>query len=292
MKELTNIVLKEKIAQGAFGEIYVCEDIETNNEIAIKIEKKTCILQLQHEFLIYKKLMGPNTPNVYEYGKIEHEGAYLNCMTMELLGLSLEKLFNKMNRKFSIKTVFMIGKACLSRIEFLHHRHYLHRDIKPDNFVTDRSFSKIYLIDYGLSKEYRNPSTLLHRPLKTGKNLTGTARYASLNTHLGLEQSRRDDLESLGFLLIYFLKGKLPWQGLKAQNKNEKYAKIKETKENTTMYKLCDDVPYEIYLFMVHVRNLKYEENPDYGYLESLFESGLRTRGLENDGQFDWNCNL
>lgn len=288
-RELVNIVLGDKIAQGAFGEIYTCTDSRTNNKLAIKIEKKSCVLQLQHEFLIYKKLRGPNTPEAYEYGKIEHEGAYLNCMTMDLLGLSLEKLFNKMNRQFSIKTVFMIGKACLSRIEYFHHRHYLHRDIKPDNFVTDKDLSKIYLIDYGLSKEYRNPNTLLHRPIRTGKNLTGTARYASLNTHLGIEQSRRDDLEGLGFLLIYFLDGKLPWQGLKAASKIEKYAKIKECKENTSISKLCENVPCEIYLYMVHVRNLKYEENPDYGYLESLFESGLRSRGLENDGVFDWN---
>lgn len=286
--ELTKIKILGKISQGAFGEIFECLDRTNGTKLALKIEKKSSVFQLKHEFSVYKKIAGINTPKVFEYGKIEFENSYLNCMTMELLGCSLEKLYNSLNRSFSLKTVFMIGKYCLNRIEYLHHRHYVHRDIKPDNFVIDKAMSKIYLIDYGLSKEYRNPNTLLHRPLKQDKNLTGTARYASLNTHLGFEQSRRDDLESLGFMLIYFMKGKLPWQGLKAENKFEKYALIKEVKQNTTIYSLCDGLPNEIYLYMIHVRNLQYEESPDYGYLESLFENGLRLRGMEDDGIFDW----
>lgn len=286
--ELTNIKILNKIAHGAFGEIYECIDTATGNKLALKIEKKSSSFQLKHEFVIYKKIAGVNTPQVYEFGKIEFDSSFVNAMTMELLGFSLEKLFIALRRKFSLKTIFMIGKACLNRIEYLHHRHYVHRDVKPDNFVCSKSNRKIFLIDYGLSKEFRNPSTLLHRPLRKDKNLTGTARYASLNTHLGYEQSRRDDLESLGFMLVYFMKGKLPWQGLKAENKFEKYTLIKEVKENTTIYNLCEDLPNEIYLYMIHVRNLEYEESPDYGYLESIFENGLRSRGLEDDGIYDW----
>lgn len=289
--ELSNIRLLAKIAHGAFGEIYECIDTSTGNKLAIKIEKKSSVLQLRHEFSIYKKIAGQNTPKVFEYGKIEFENQFLNCMTMELLGKSLEKLYSSLNNTFSIKTIFMIGKACLNRIEYLHHRHYIHRDIKPENFVLDKTNTKIFMIDYGLSKEYRSPTTLLHRPFKTDKSLTGTARYAALNTHLGYEQSRRDDLESLGFMLIYFFKGRLPWQGLKAETKAEKYAKIKEVKTNTTMYDLCHGLPNEIYLYMVHVRNLLYDQSPDYAFLESLFESGLRYRGLEDDGVFDWMIN-
>lgn len=286
--ELSNIRLLTKIAHGAFGEIYECIDTSTGNRLAIKIEKQSSVLQLRHEFSIYKKIVGQNTPKVFEYGKIEFENQFLNCMTMELLGKSLEKIYSSLNNTFSIKTIFMIGKACLNRIEYLHHRHYVHRDIKPENFVLDKTSRKIYLIDYGLAKEYRSPTTLLHRPFKGDKSLTGTARYAALNTHLGYEQSRRDDLESLGFMLIYFFKGRLPWQGLKAETKAEKYNKIKEVKANTTMYDLCQGLPNEIYLYMVHVRNLLYDQIPDYAFLESLFENGLRYRGLEDDGIFDW----
>lgn len=286
--ELQNIKVLSKISQGAFGEIYEGIDKQTGTKLAIKIEKKTSVFQLKHEFSIYKKIEGINTPRVFQYGKMEIGESYLNCMTMELLGTSLEKIYISLNRTFSLKTVFMLGKRCLNRIEYLHHKNYIHRDIKPDNFMTDRGMSKIYLIDYGLSKEFRNPNTLLHRPFKKDKNLTGTARYASLNTHLGYEQSRRDDLESLGFMLIYFMKGNLPWQGLKAETRFEKYRKIKEVKEETTIYTLCEGLPNELYLYMIHTRNLEYEESPDYKYLESLFESALRTRGYEDDGIFDW----
>lgn len=289
--ELKNIKIISRISQGAFGEIYECIDKQTGTRLALKVEKKTSVFQLKHEFAVYKRIIGTDTPKVYEYGKIEVGNAYLSCMTMELLGTSMEKLYNSLNRTFSMKTVFMIGKACLGRIEYLHHHHYVHRDIKPDNFMTDKTMTRIHLIDYGLSKEYRNPGTLLHRPLRKDKNLTGTARYASVNTHVGYEQSRRDDLESLGFMLIYFMKGELPWQGLKAETKFEKYALIKEVKQKTTIYSLCEGLPNEIYLYMIHVRNLQYEECPNYEYLESLFEGGLRLRGLEDDGMYDWLIN-
>lgn len=289
--ELTNIKLISKIAHGAFGEIYECVDTTTNTKLAIKIEKRTGIFQLKHEYLVYRRLESATTPQVYEYGKMEHDGSYANCMTMELLGPSLEKLFAKQQRRFSLKTVLMIGKECLLRIEAMHHKHMIHRDIKPDNFVTDRRLKKIYLIDYGLSKEFRNPKTLIHRPIRTDKNLTGTARYASLNTHQGVEQSRRDDLESLGFCIIYFLKGRLPWQGLKAETKGEKYAKIKRVKEETSIFQLCEDLPNEIYLFLIHVRNLQYDESPDYAYLESLLNNCMRSRGLDDDCCYDWFSN-
>lgn len=289
---MTNKVMKikiiKKIARGGFGEVYLCIDGTTNTEMAIKLEKKTCIDQLSREKVIYDKLSGPNTPKVFEYGQLVFKGVTMNFMTMELLGQSLEKLFSKSVRSFSKKTVFMIGKACLARIEGLHHKHYIHRDIKPDNFVTNLAKDKIYLIDYGLSKYYRSPTTLAHIPYKCNKNLTGTARYASLATHHGIEQSRRDDLESLGFMLVYFLKGKLPWQGLKAETKVEKYANITQVKEEHSIFKLCMGLPNEIYLYLLHVRNLSFKESPDYSYLETLFDNALKSEGLEDDGVYDW----
>ncbi|KAL6121481.1 hypothetical protein NUSPORA_01584 [Nucleospora cyclopteri] len=282
------IKILSQIAHGAFGEIFKAIDTTTNTELAIKIEKKQTVTQLKHEYTVYKLISGPGTPKVYEYGRVEYKGVFVTCMTMDLLGLSLEKVYNKLNREFSLKTIFMLGKTCLDKIEYLHHRHYVHRDIKPDNFVTDLSMKHVYLIDYGLSKEYRNPVTMVHRPYKDGKNLTGTARYASLNTHVGIEQSRRDDLESLGFLLVYFIKGRLPWQGLKAETKKAKYDRIFEVKRTTTVSELCKGCPDEIFLYMTHVRNLKYAEYPDYYYLTSLFENGLKKRGMEDDGKYDW----
>lgn len=133
-------------------------------------------------------------------------------MVMDLLGKSLENLFEANARKFSVKTVVMFGIQALDRLEFLHNKHFIHRDLKPDNFLIglDRHKHVIHLIDFGLSKKYITREGK-HIPYRDGKNLTGTARYASINTHLGVEQGRRDDIESLCYIMLYFLRGSLPW---------------------------------------------------------------------------------
>ncbi|KAH9411769.1 protein kinase [Ordospora pajunii] len=286
--EIRNIRLLEKIASGAFGEIYVGENMATSQKVAVKLEKKSQYGQLKHEYAVYKMLGSHSTPKVYEYGKILYESVYVNGMVMELLGKSLEQLFAGTSRQFSMKTVLMLGERMVDSIEYLHHRNYVHRDIKPDNFVFDIHGERLYLIDYGLAKEFRNPATFKHREIRTDKSLTGTARYASLRTHQGYEQSRRDDLESVGFCMVYFLKGRLPWQGLKAKTKQEKYDKIRESKESISLYELCMGLPKEIHSFCFYVRNLGYEDMPNYAYLKALLSDALRQRGMRSDGAYDW----
>lgn len=166
--------------------------------------------QLVYEHKMYKILSdGIGIPKIHWFG--QHKERY--CMVMDKLGASLEELFQKCGRTFSLKTVLMLADQMIQRVEYIHSRLYLHRDIKPDNFLvgTGKRQHYVFTVDFGLTKRYRDSKTGSHIPYKDGKSLTGTARYASINTHVGVEQSRRDDLECLGYVLIYFMKGGLPW---------------------------------------------------------------------------------
>ncbi len=147
---------------------------------------------------------------------------------------------------------------------------------------------QIYIIDFGLAKRFRDPKTGLHIPYLDGKSLTGTARYASINTHLGIEQSRRDDLESLGYVLVYFLRGELPWQGMKARTMKEKYEKIMEKKIASPIDVLCKGFPDEFASFINYTRDLKFDDRPDYGYLRRLLKSIADKESFQLDNVFDW----
>jgi casein kinase 1 epsilon len=172
----------------------------------------------------------------------------------------------------------------------MHQKGFLHRDIKPDNFLMGlgRKANQVYIIDYGLAKKFRDLQTHKHIPYRENKNLTGTARYASVNTHLGVEQSRRDDLESLGYVLMYFLRGSLPWQGLKAGTKKQKYDKISEKKMLTPVEVLCKSYPSEFISYFHYCRSLRFEDKPDYSYLKRLFRDLFIREGYQFDYVFDW----
>ncbi|KAJ3671171.1 hypothetical protein LUZ60_008597 [Juncus effusus] len=280
--------LGRKIGSGSFGEIYLGTNIQTNEEVAIKLESvKTKHPQLLYESKLYRLLQGgTGVPNVRWFGV---EGEY-NVLVMDLLGPSLEDLFNFCNRKLSLKTVLMLADQMLNRVEFVHSKSFLHRDIKPDNFLMGlgRRANQVYVIDFGLAKKYRDSSTHQHIPYRENKNLTGTARYASVNTHLGIEQSRRDDLESLGYVLMYFLRGSLPWQGLKAGTKKQKYEKISERKVATSIDVLCRGYPSEFASYFHYCRSLRFDDKPDYPYLKRLFRDLFIREGFQFDYVFDW----
>ena len=247
----------KRIGSGSFGEIYSGVDSSGADKVAIKFEKHGLRCpQLRHEYKVYRELQGcPGVCKVHYYGT--HGDC--NVMVLDLLGPSLEDLFNKCGRRFTLKTVLKLADQLLERVDLIHARHLIHRDIKPANFVVGDAHSSptVFGIDYGLSKRYRNPHTLQHIPHRVGKSLTGTPRYASINNHLGVEQSRRDDLEAIGYVLVYFMKGRLPWQGLKAKNAPKKYKMILEKKQATSIAQLCQGCPAQFAEYLSYCRSLK-----------------------------------
>ena len=217
---------------------------------------------------------------------------FYDVMVMDLLGTNLGVLFNDCGHRFSIKTVLMLADQMISRLEYLHNMNILHRDIKPENFVmgVGNTRNTLYLVDFGLSKSFRDVKTNQHMCFRDGKSLTGTARYASVNAHQGIEATRRDDLESVGYVLVYFLRGSLPWQGVaRKQSRKHRYAKIGEIKRTTPLEELCNEnCPQEFVELIRYCRGLEFTERPDYGRLRQMFRDLLKNRGYNYNYDYDW----
>ena len=242
---------------------------------------------IENEAYIMSYLSGPGLPIVKSYGYSSRH----NILVMELMGKSLEDIFESLVvKKMTVRCVCNIAYQMMEIMEYIHKKHIIHRDIKPDNFVIGRGEKKkyVYLLDFGLAKKYRSSRTLEHYPIVKSKNLIGTARYASINALNGLTQSRRDDLEAIGYVLMYFLRGRLPWQGIPVRNKEERYRKIMEKKIATSAEELCQGFPNEFTNYINYTRNLQYEQDPDYGFLKSLFVNVLKKENCIIDCYYDW----
>jgi len=280
--------LKNKLGSGSFGDIYLAQNVQTREEVAVKLEDaRTKYPQLIYEAKILHSIQGTaGIPTLHWCGQ---EGDY-NVLVMELLGDNLETLLNLCGKKFTLKTVLMLVDQMLQGIEFIHNRGFLHRDIKPENLLMGlaRTCHLLHFVDFGLSKRFRDPKTGKHIPYREGKQLTGTARYCSVYTHKGFEQSRRDDLEALGYVFVYLFKGSLPWQGMKAKTKQEKYNAIMDKKMGTPLEALCEGMPEQFIKYFEYCRRLKFEEKPDYTYLKRMFKELFMKEGFEYDNVFDW----
>ena len=260
--------LIKKLGEGSFGKVYKAE--YNSKYYAIKFEQREGGQDLlKNEATIMSYLKGnPHIPKAHSYG---FSGNY-NIFVLQLLAKSLEDVFNE-RQKFSLKTGAMLAFQMIEVLKYIHSKHIIHRDIKPDNFVlgSDEYNAYLYLVDFGLAKKYRSSKTLKQNPYMKKKKLTGTARYASIHAMEEMEQSRRDDLEAVSYVIMYFIRGNLPWQGLKLKSNEDRYQKILEKKKEISTEELCAEYPKVFYEFVKYSKGLKYSEEPKYDELKKNF---------------------
>lgn len=285
--------VRAKLGEGSFGSVYSARDVE-GALFAIKSESKSLKKpQLRLEYRLYRRMSpGFGIPSVHWYGRSPDERN--NLMVMDILGDNLEDLKDRCpDKKLGLKTVLMLADQMIARLAYFHSKNFIHRDIKPENFVMGHDSRPkmahvVHIIDFGLSKRYMSSSGGVHIPYRDDKQLTGTPRYTSVNTHLGIEQSRRDDMESLGYVLVYLMKGRLPWQGIRVKNKEVKHKLIKDKKVQVPPEELCSGLPQEFLVYIRYCRGLDFEQEPDYVYMRRLFRNLFWHNNFEWDHGYDW----
>lgn len=270
-KILDDYYIEKNLGSGSFGDVYLVIDKKTKEKWAAKVEDKKKSYRLVDEYKIYKRMhrkgYGYGLPKIHDF----IETPKFNILLMELLSDNLDKLFVDSRKKFNLETVLLLGVSITELLEKMHNMGYIHRDIKPNNFMVGfgNNRNKIFIMDLGLAKRYVHDGK--HISMRTDKSLTGTARYVSTNVHMGFEPSRRDDLISVGYMLVYFLKGSLPWQGIRKDKKKPNHMDIGEAKLATNLDKLCKDTPECFKHYLHYCKNLMFDQKPDYKYLKSLF---------------------
>ena len=276
--------IKKLLGIGSFGNVYSATNIKTNEQYAVKIEDKLAPAQLleKETYLLYI-LKGPGIPKVISYGRSGNN----NVLVEQLLGKNLKSLFK--SNKRNIKDLCMATIQMLDRIEYVHSKNLIHRDIKPENFlVGNPDKSTIYLIDFGLSRKYRSSRTGKHVVYSICDSIPCTLQYASINTSKRIEQTRRDDLESLVYTLIHLANRELPWGRIKGKSKYDCLLKSLKVKINISSEELCKGLPKSFVTFTDYVKSLKFDETPNYKYLKSLFIDSLKEMGEQNDEAFSW----
>ncbi|CAK67822.1 unnamed protein product (macronuclear) [Paramecium tetraurelia] len=282
--------LVEKAGQGSFGEIYKIYNTLTRTLHACKVEFKDTRQQNQQSLLVkeyntFQQLKGiPQVPQPYQL--IQQQDYKLIIMPYYGSG-NLEELRKKqIHEKFSETCIIRMAYCLISVIEAVHERKYVHRDIKPENFLVG-SFGDhhtVYLIDFGLAKPFVDAQGI-HIQQADNKGMVGTARYTSINSHLGAEQSRRDDLEAMCYVLLYLYNGQLPWQNFNCQTRQEKFLKILEAKQKFASGQLEINIPPILKKIYDHSKGLRFDEQPNYSKMKEICKEGFsKTRPY----CFDW----
>ena len=278
--------VKKKLGEGAFGDVYLGQTISNNVYVAIKTEPRKIVKPIleSEAFLLYS-IAGPGIPEVKSFGKTKH----YNILIEPLLGSTLYSLYLDHNKNFTLKDICLISIQCITRLESVHNKGIIHCDIKPENFSIGLKDKRIiYLIDFGLSKKYRSDRTKRHIQFNITKTMCGTARYASMNALSGLQLSRRDDLESLSYMILYFLLKKLPWQGITAKNLEKRYKKIYDKKAELEKWDKFKELPTQIQNFVKYCRSLGFSQDPDYKLMKSYFYDLMNINNFFDDKNFSW----
>lgn len=280
------------LGEGCFGMVYSGLEKASGLKVAVKCEpcrrrgsRLDSCLALEAEILNLINTPAP-VQGFVQVRYMGREGEFM-CMAMDLLGTSLEDCVEKCHGQLNVKTTAIVGEQVLWRIEYLHSKCIIHRDIKPENFMwgIDRKIHHLHMIDFGLSMRYYNGN---HVPMTNGHSLTGTVRYASITSQRGCIQSRRDDLEAIGHMLMYCLRGSLPWSGLKVKHDSDRNKMILEKKELVKLADLCSGYPEEFEIYLNYCRCLPFKERPDYAMLRGLFRAVREREGAVQDHQLQW----
>jgi casein kinase 1 len=271
MKGLINnkYLLLDKIGSGSFGSIYKGQNVRTNELVAIKVEPIHNNLNLlKNESIIYQYLKGQNNiPQLKWYGKDENN----YYMIINLFGNSLQKILIE-NKKFSLQLILKLGIKIILLLKTIHEKGLVHRDIKPDNFLfSPNSFNDLYLIDFGFCKKYTENDQ--HVKLKSTHSIIGSLNYASIMSHKRIELSRRDDFESLCYMLFYFYDGTLPWS---SETIEIEIFRQKVDLINSNKY---PNVIMELYKY---VRSMEFEEKPNYFLIIDSFKREIELLSKNN----------
>ena len=278
--------IKFLISKSTFSEVYFGTNVLNGKNYALKIgtnEKDNYVLKNESYILI--NLKGPGIPSVISYGV---SGKY-NILVENLLGKSIKNIWLEKNKKFNLKDTCIFAIQAISLLEYVHSKNYLHRDIKPANFlVGNPDNSQIYLIDFGNASKFRSSRTGKHIKKIKSSSVYGSLIFLSLNAFKGIIQTRKDDLESLGLVIIYLYKGLLPWSEIRSTNIYQSWDKVETIRNIVSNDYICRGMPQEMNIYMNYINNLKYDECPNYEYLRQLFLNILKNIGDANEQLFSW----